>query len=66
VNAVDEIAPPASVTRFADAIADDRRIRIIAYPGEFGVGLQHLALLVGRKAYDQVWPRVIAWLKAPR
>jgi polyhydroxyalkanoate synthase len=63
VNAADEIAPPASTTRFADAIAD-RRVRIIAYSGEPGVGLQHLALLVGRKAYDQVWPKVIAWLKA--
>jgi polyhydroxyalkanoate synthase len=62
---VDEIAPPASVTRFADAMAD-RSVRIIAYPGEFGVGLQHVALLVGRKAYDQVWPEVIAWLKAHR
>jgi polyhydroxyalkanoate synthase len=65
VNAVDEIAPPASVTRFADAIAD-RNVSIITYSGEFGVGLQHLALLIGRKAYDQVWPEVIAWLKAPR
>jgi polyhydroxyalkanoate synthase subunit PhaC len=64
VNAADEIAPPASMTRFADAIVD-RRVRIITYSGEPGVGLQHLALLVGRKAYDQVWPEVIAWLKAP-
>jgi polyhydroxyalkanoate synthase len=65
VNAADDIAPPASVTRFADAIAD-RGVRIIPYSGEIGAGLQHLALLVGRKAYDQVWPEVIAWLKAPR
>jgi polyhydroxyalkanoate synthase subunit PhaC len=63
-NAADEIAPPASMTRFADAIAD-RRVRTITYPGEQGVGLQHLALLVGRKACDQVWPEVIAWLRAP-
>jgi polyhydroxyalkanoate synthase len=40
--------------------------RIIAYAGESGVGLQHLALLVGRNAHDQVWPDVTAWLKAPR
>jgi polyhydroxyalkanoate synthase len=65
VNAADEIAPPASVTRFAGAIAG-RSVRIITYSGEFGVGLQHLALLVGRRAHDQVWPEVIAWLKAPR
>jgi polyhydroxyalkanoate synthase len=64
-NAVDEIAPPASMTRFTDAMPG-RSVRVIAYSGEFGVGLQHVALLVGRKAYDQVWPEVIAWLKAHR
>jgi polyhydroxyalkanoate synthase len=63
VNAADEIAPVASVTRFTDAMAH-RGARIISYPGESGVGLQHLALLVGRNAHDQVWPRIIAWLKA--
>jgi polyhydroxyalkanoate synthase subunit PhaC len=55
VNALDEVAPPTSVTHFANAIAD-RSVRFIAYSGELGVGLQHLALLVGRKAHDQVWP----------
>jgi polyhydroxyalkanoate synthase len=63
VNAADEIVPPASMTRFADAIAD-RHVRVVAYSGEAGVGLQHLALLVGRKARDQVWPEITAWLKA--
>jgi polyhydroxyalkanoate synthase len=66
VNSADEIAPPASVTRFTEAMADRGRARIIAYPGESGVGLQHLALLVGRNAHDQVWPEVTAWLKARR
>jgi polyhydroxyalkanoate synthase subunit PhaC len=66
VNASDEIAPAASVTRFIDGMADRDRARIIEYPGESGVGLQHLALLVGRNAHDHVWPEVTAWLKAPR
>jgi polyhydroxyalkanoate synthase subunit PhaC len=65
VNAADDVAPPASVTRFADAIAD-RDVRIITYSGEFGVGLQHLALLVGREAYAHVWPEVISWLRDPQ
>jgi polyhydroxyalkanoate synthase len=63
-NTADQVAPPPSVTHFTDAIAD-RDVRIIAYPGEFGVGLQHVALLVGRQAYAQVWPEVISWLRAP-
>jgi polyhydroxyalkanoate synthase len=37
--------------------------RIIKYPGETGVGLQHLGVLVGRQAHARVWPEIIAWLK---
>jgi polyhydroxyalkanoate synthase len=38
--------------------------RVIEYPGETGVGLQHLAILVGRQAYTRIWPQVISWIKA--
>jgi len=65
LNTADEIVPPASMMGFLDAIRD-RNASVISYAGEPGVGLQHLALLVGCKAYDQVWPGVIAWLKALR
>lgn len=61
VNAADEIATPASVARFAGAMPE-RAMRTIAYPGEIGVGLQHLAVLVGRQAYARVWPDIISWL----
>ena len=36
--------------------------RITEYPGEAGVGLQHLAILVGRQAHATVWPDIISWL----
>lgn len=49
LNTADEIAPPASMTPFLDPIRD-RHANMIAYSGEPGVGFQHLALLVGRKA----------------
>jgi polyhydroxyalkanoate synthase len=39
--------------------------RIISYPGEAGVGLQHLGILVGRKAQAEIWPQVVAWMRAP-
>jgi len=29
-------------------------------------GLQHLAILVGRQAYAEIWPEILSWLKAPR
>jgi polyhydroxyalkanoate synthase len=38
--------------------------RVLEFPGEVGVGLQHLGILVGRQAYAQVWPEIISWLKA--
>jgi polyhydroxyalkanoate synthase len=65
VNARDEIAPPASVLPFIEAVpVQDVRVR--DYPGEIGVGLQHLGILVGRQAYARVWPEIISWLKARR
>ena len=64
VNMADQVAPLASIKPCVDAMpATD--VRIIEYPGEAGVGLQHLAVLVGRQAYGRVWPQIISWLKAP-
>jgi poly[(R)-3-hydroxyalkanoate] polymerase subunit PhaC len=37
-------------------------VRIIEYPGEVGVCLQHLGILVGRQAHAAVWPEIISWL----
>ena len=63
VNTADEIAPLASIKPFFDAMpgAD---VCVLEFPGEVGVGLQHLGILVGRQAYAQVWPEIISWLKA--
>jgi polyhydroxyalkanoate synthase len=65
VNTADEIAPPASVTPFLEAMPV-KDARLIEYPGEVGVGLQHLAILAGRRAYACIWPQIIAWLQAHR
>jgi polyhydroxyalkanoate synthase len=62
VNTADEVAPLASVTPFLEAMPT-RDVRLIEYPGEAGVGLQHLAILAGRNAHAQVWPEIISWLK---
>jgi polyhydroxyalkanoate synthase len=63
VNKIDAVAPLASVRPIADAAGPDR-FQIIEYPGESGVGLQHLAILVGRGAFEQVWPKIINWIDA--
>jgi polyhydroxyalkanoate synthase len=38
--------------------------RLIEYPGEIGVGLQHVGILAGRHAYARIWPTIISWLKS--
>jgi polyhydroxyalkanoate synthase subunit PhaC len=65
VNPKDEIAPPASVLAFVDAMPEED-VRVLEYPGEIGIGLQHLGILVGQQAYAKVWPEIIAWLNARR
>jgi polyhydroxyalkanoate synthase len=65
VNPRDEIAPPASVLAFIKAMPG-QHVRVLEYPGEIGVGLQHLGILVGQQAYARVWPEIISWLNARR
>jgi polyhydroxyalkanoate synthase len=65
VNPRDEIAPPASVLPFIEAMPGED-VRVLDSPGEVGVGMQHLGILVGRQAYARVWPQIISWLKARR
>ena len=63
VNTADEVAPSASIMPFVDAMPRGRA-RVIEYPGEIGVGLQHLAILVGRRTHAQVWPQIVSWIHA--
>jgi polyhydroxyalkanoate synthase len=63
VNTADEIAPPATVLPFIDALSGPD-VRVLEYPGEVGVGLQHLGILIGRRAYARVWPEIISWVRA--
>jgi polyhydroxyalkanoate synthase len=65
VNMADEIAPLVSVKPFIEAIPAELA-KIIEYPGELGVCLQHLGILVGRQAHAQVWPEIFSWLDAHR
>ncbi len=63
VNTADQVAPLASVEPFLAAMAAGNS-RIIRYSGETGVCLQHLGILVGRRAYAQIWPQISSWLKS--
>jgi polyhydroxyalkanoate synthase len=63
VNIKDEVAPLPSVKPLLDLMPADRG-RIIEYAGEVGICLQHLGLLVGRLAFSEVWPQIVAWLRS--
>jgi polyhydroxyalkanoate synthase len=65
INTADEVAPLDSIKPFIDAMPA-KDARIIEYPGEIGVCLQHLGILIGRAAHDQVWPDIISWIDARR
>lgn len=62
VNGEDDVAPLGSVTPFTSAMPSE--VRIVSYPGEIGVCLQHVGLLVGRVARATVWPELMAWCHA--
>jgi len=63
VNMSDLVAPLNSVRPIAEMLGPER-FDIIKYPGERGVCLQHLGVLIGRQAHAQVWPQITDWIKA--
>jgi polyhydroxyalkanoate synthase len=60
VNVDDEVAPIVSVKPFIEAMPKD--VRIVEIPGEIGVCLQHLGILIGRETRAEVWPEIISWM----
>ena len=65
INTADEVALLGSVKPFIDAMPTSDA-RIIEYPGEIGVCLQHLGILIGREAHAQVWPDITSWIDSHR
>jgi polyhydroxyalkanoate synthase subunit PhaC len=63
VNTADAIVPPPSVAQFIELMPPGCA-QLVEYPGEVGVALQHLAVLIGRQAHASVWPKIAAWLRA--
>jgi polyhydroxyalkanoate synthase subunit PhaC len=63
VNVADQVAPLASIAPFVNAM-QTTHVRIIEYAGEHGVCLQHLGILIGRKARSDVWPEITSWLNS--
>jgi polyhydroxyalkanoate synthase subunit PhaC len=62
VNTADQIAPVSSLIPFTAKMTT--KTQIIQYPGEQGVCLQHLGILVGREAQATIWPDILSWIKS--
>ncbi len=60
-NTADQIASLASLVPFTEKMTT--KTQIIQYPGEVGVCLQHLGILVGRQAQANVWPDILSWME---
>ena len=65
VNTADDVASIHSIEPFIKAMATTD-VRIIEYPGETGVCLQHLGFLIGRKAHAELWPEIMSWILCKR
>ena len=55
------VVPPGSILPFHDAVPN-RAKRVLRYRGDTGVALQHVGVLVGRRAHRELWPEILAWM----
>ncbi len=57
------LIPPESVLPFHSAVRS-ADTRVLWYEGDVGVVLQHLGMLVGRRAHQELWPAILDWMHA--
>ncbi len=56
------VAPPESIRPFYEAVGSTDKTWLW-YQGDTGVSLQHLGILVGRKAHQKLWPNIVRWAR---
>jgi polyhydroxyalkanoate synthase len=61
VDARCRVAPPESILPFHDVVRSVER-RVLFYGGDTGVAIQHVGMLVGRRAHQHLWPEVLKWI----
>lgn len=57
------VVPPEAVLPFHAAVRDGDA-QVLWYAGDVGVALQHIGVLVGKRAHQEVWPQILHWLDA--
>jgi len=61
IDAGSDLVPPSAVLPFHDAVGSADK-RVLWYKGDIGVALQHVGMLVGRRAHRHVWPKIMQWM----
>ena len=61
IDAGSDLVPPTAVLPFHDAVGSSDK-RVLWYKGDIGVALQHVGMLVGRRAHRHVWPKIMQWM----
>lgn len=56
------VVTPRSSLAFHDAASSPDK-QVLWYGGDVGVALQHVGMLVGKNAHEQLWPRIITWMR---
>jgi polyhydroxyalkanoate synthase len=63
INPRSRLVPPRAVLPFHGAVRSGDR-RVLWYRGDSGVALQHVGVLVGRRADRELWPEIVRWVHA--
>lgn len=58
----DPLIPPADAQRCYDASGSSDRTFLVMEPWEHQVHWGHVDLILGRKAPEETWPRIVQWL----
>jgi polyhydroxyalkanoate synthase len=61
VNPLNPCVPPPSTLRFLECTRASSNV--MDYRGEPGVALQHVGILVGRRAHAITWPHIAGWIE---
>jgi polyhydroxyalkanoate synthase len=61
VDARCRVAPPESILPFHDVVRSVEK-RVLFYGGDTGVAIQHVGMLVGKRAHQYLWPEVLKWV----
>lgn len=56
------VVPSASVDAYQTGTASNE-VQLLDYPGDMGVLLQHVGVLVGERAHRTLWPQIIRWMQ---